>query len=287
MKHWVSTLWLLSALVLGGCGGGQSTSGSTSGSPISPPSGPPPQNNAGNWQFSTTPTVAGTPAITIAGSISQSASSVSGAVHVDGSNCFDPLIPVGLTGTLTGGDISLTSTPVVGQVITLTGTITFDTFTGIYSIKGGCADGEQGNVSGIIVASITYGAASSQLSSTFTTSGGETFDVVADVTQSNNPSSEGSFGITGTATFGTSCLSSGTITSGTFPSGSYILGASVALEIETGNGTVTFLGTANAVSLVDLASGAGGQFSGTYTVSGGTCDQTGTAILSVPGKWDY
>jgi hypothetical protein len=288
----LSTFWLLSALVLGGCGGGQRTSGSTSGSPISPlspPSGPPPQglNIAGNWQFSTTPTVAGTPAITIAGSISQSASSVSGAVHVDGSNCFDPLITVGLTGTLTGGDISLTSTPVVGQVITFTGTSTYNNFTGIYSINGGCADGEQGNVAGIIVASITYGAASSQLSSTFTTSGGETFDVVADVTQSSNASSEGSFGITGTATFGTSCFSSGTITSGTFPSGSYIIGASVALEIETGNGTVTFLGTANAVSLVDLASGAGGQFSGTYTVSGGTCDQTGTAILSVPGKWDY
>jgi hypothetical protein len=281
--------WLLSVLVLlCGCGGGPGTSHLPSSPPSGPPSGPPAQGQSisGNWQFSTTST-AGVPSLTIAGSINQSGSSVSGAVHVAGSNCFDPLITVGLTGTLTGGDISLTSTPVVGQVITFTGTITYNTFTGTYSINGGCADGEQGNVAGIIVASITYGAASSQLSGTFTTSVGETFDVVADVTQSSNASSEGSFGITGTATFGTSCFSSGTITSGTFPSGSYIIGASVALEIETGNGTVTFLGTANAVSLVDLASGAGGQFSGTYTVSGGTCDQTGTAILSVPGKWDY
>src|ERR1700687_3544282 len=116
MKQWTSTLGLLSALVLlCGCGGGQRTSGS----PSSPPSGPPPQglNIAGNWQFSTTPTAAGTPAITIAGSISQSGSSIYGAVHVDGSNCFDPLITVGLTGTLTGGNISLTSTPVRGQVM--------------------------------------------------------------------------------------------------------------------------------------------------------------------------
>ena len=291
-------LWLLSALVLlCGCGGEQGTSGSTSGSPpgstsvspSSPPSGAQAQglNIAGNWQFTTTPTVAGTPAITIAGSISQSGSSLSGAVHIDGSNCFDFPTTVGLTGTVTGGDISLTSTPVRGQVMTFSGAITNNTFTGTYSINGGCADGEQGNLAGIIVPSITYGSVTSQLSGTFTTSGGETFDVVADVTQSSSASSEGSFGITGTVTFRTSCFSSGTIKSGTFPSGSYIVGASVALEIETGNGTVTFLGTADAVNLVNLASGAGGQFSGTYTVSGGTCDQTGTAVLVVPGKWDY
>lgn len=289
MKHPASTLWLLSALLLCGCGGGQRTSGSTSGFTSSPPSNPPPPaaSSVSNWQFSTTPKVAGTPAIALAGSISQSGSSVSGAVHVSGSNCFDPLTTVGLTGTLTGGNVSLTSTSVSGQVMTFSGAMTNSTFTGTYSINGGCAGGEQGEAAGMIVPSITYGAASNQLSGTFTASGGQAFDVLADVTQSSSASSEGSFGITGTVTFHTSCFSSGTITSGTFPSGSYIVGSSVTLEIATGNGTVTFLGTANAVNLVDLGSGAGGQFSGTYTVSGGACDQSGTAVLVVPGKWDY
>jgi hypothetical protein len=44
-------------------------------------------------------------------------------VHVDGSNCFDPLITVGLTGTLTDSNISLTSASVNRQVITLAGTV--------------------------------------------------------------------------------------------------------------------------------------------------------------------
>jgi hypothetical protein len=194
-------------------------------------------------------------------------------VHVDGSNCFDPLITVGLTGALTGGNISLTSTPVRGQVMTFTGTITNNTFTGTYSINGGCSDGEQGNVAGINVPII-----GNTLNGTFTNSGGDTFDVAADVAQNSSASSDGSFGISGTATFHTSCFISGTIASGRFPSGSFILGTSVALVIDTGNGTLAFLGTE------DLAKN---EISGSYTVAGGTCDQTGTAVLVVSSPWDY
>jgi hypothetical protein len=276
MKHWASTLWLLSVLVLlCGCGGGQRTSGS----PSNPPSGPPPQglNIAGNWQFSTTPAVAGTPAMTIAGSISQSGSSLSGAVHIDGSNCFDFPTTVSLTGTVRSDNVSLTSTSFRGQVMTFTGAITNSTFTGTYSINGGCADGEQGNVAGRNVPIIDVGGGNT-LNGTFTNSGGDTFDVSADIAQSINASPDGSFAITGTATFQTSCFNSGTLTSGRFPSGSYILGESVALLIHVGNGTLAYLGTE------DLATG---QISGTYTVSGGTCDQTGSAVWVVSNPWDY
>lgn len=268
MKHWTNALLLLSAVVfLWGCGGGQS-----SGSPSS--SSPP--NIAGNWQFNTTPEVAGMPAITIAGSISQSGSSLSGAVHVDGSNCFDPLVTLSLTATLTGGNISLTSTPLHGQIMTVTGAFTGlsnNTFTGTYSIKGGCADGEKGSVAGINVPTI-----GNSLNGVFTTSGGDTFDVAVNAGQNGSSSSAGSFGISGTATFQTSCFSSGTIASGRFPSGSFILGTSVALVIETGNGTLAFLGTE------DLATS---EISGSYKVTGGTCDQNGTAVLVAGGQWDY
>lgn len=102
--------------------------------------------------------------------------------------------------------------------------------------------------------------------------------MAADVAQSSGASSEGSFGLTGTLTFHTSCFNLGTITSGTFPSGSFIIGTSVVLEIETGNGTVAFRGTADP---------AKGEISGDYTVTGGTCDQTGTGILNVSSPWDY
>lgn len=208
--------------------------------------------------------------LTIAASINQSGSLLSGAVHVDGWNCFDRLTTVGLTGASTGNNVSLTSTSMGGQVVTLTGTVTDHALTGTYTISGGCADGDQGNITGVNIptmANILKGA--------FTPVGDATFDVAADVAQ-HSTSSEGSFGITGTATFGTSCFSSGTITPGTFPSGSFIMGRSVALKIETGNGTLVFLGTENLST---------GEISGNYTVSGGTCDQSGTALLL--GPFDY
>jgi len=220
------------------------------------------------------------PPATIAGSIAQSGVSVSGAVHVDGSNCFDHLTTLGLTGTLTGSDISLTSASVAGQLITFTGTISDDAlngtdsaFTGTYTING-CANGDQGTVTGIKIPYIA-----NILNGTFTASGGGTFDVAGDIAQDSTSSDEGSFGVTGTVTFSTSsCFSSGTITSGTFPSGNFIMGTSVALEIETDNGTVTFLGTLNR----DRS-----EIRGAYTVVGGTCGDTGTAVLAVSSPWDY
>jgi hypothetical protein len=283
MKHSASILWLSTLVLLCGCGAGR-YSGPTSGLPSTPPAGPtsvPPgagPNIAGNWQFSAT-SIAGMPPATIAGSISQSGVSVSGAVHFHGSKCFDRLTTIGLTGTLTGSNISLTSTSVGGQVITFTGSIgdsptngTDSALTGTYTVNGGCANGDHGNVTGdkIVMANILRG--------TFTTSGGETFDVAADEAYFSTPSSEGSFGLEGTVTFRTSCFSSGTITPGTFPSGSFIMGRSVALEIETGNGTVTFLGALNQDRT---------ELSGNYRVVGGTCDQTGTGVLAVSSPWDY
>ena len=289
MKHLSSTSWLLSVLVLlCGCGGGGITSDSNSrpsARPImGPTSDPAPQvlSSVSNWQFSATSTVSGMPSLTIAGGITQSGSSVSGTVHVDGSSCFDRLTAISLTGTVTGDNISLTSTPVAGQVTAFTGSITDNAltgtfspgqFTGTYTINGGCANGDQGNVTGIKI-----GYIANNLNGTFTTSGSGTFDVTGNMAQDAGVSSEGSFGITGTVSFRTSCFNSGTITRGTFPSNSFIMGRSVALKIETGNGTLAFLGTENLST---------GEIIGNYTVSGGTCDQNGTAVLVGSSPWDY
>lgn len=265
MKHTSIISWLLSASVLlCGCGGGRTPS---------QPVGPPPLflKLAGNWQFSMTSTTAGTSPFTIAGIINQSSTSVSGAVHVNGSNCFDSLTTIGLTGTLTGGNISLSSTSVVGQVATLTGTISESAFTGTYTINGGCASGDRGNVAGVKVPPIT-----GTLSGTFTTSEKSTFNAVAHLTQSST-SSVGTFGLNGTVTFSTPCFGSGTVKTRTFPSGSFIMGTSVALEIESDNGILNFTGTVNPDT---------GEIRGDYVVSGGTCDQAGTAVLDA-NPWDY
>lgn len=194
-------------------------------------------------------------------------------MHIDGSNCFDHRATASLTGTVTDSNVSLTSESISGQVVTLNGAVANDSLTGNYTIDGGCAGGDHGNVTGINIPYIP-----TTLGGTFTPSGGPTFDVSGDLAQSATPGSEGSYGLTGTVTFNGSCLGSGTITSGAFPSGSYILGTSLALQIQTGNGTLAFVGALNPDT---------GEISGSYNVSGGTCDDTGTAVLAVSDPWGY
>ena len=275
MKRKPNTTWLLSILVLlCGCGGGVKTSHPLSGPPAGP-SGPPvqSQNISSNWAFSTTSTVpTGIPPATISGSIAQSGSAVTGAVHVDGWSCFDRQTTIELTGTVSDGNISLTSTSVDGQVIALTGSISKkDGFpyvlNGTYAINGGCADGEQGDITGVNVNSLAgYWAGN------LTTAGSGTIHWDVQLAQ-DGATSEGSFGLTGTFSFDR-CFDSGTITSGTFPTASFIVGRSVNLEIKTTNGTITFLGTADPDGLIR----------GNFTASGGPCELTGTGYLS---PWEY
>lgn len=278
MKQVSGTAFLLSILVLlcgCGAGGGERTSGALSGTPNSQPNPPVPAlNTANNWQFSATSTE-GFPSIAIAGSLDQSSPPVSGVVHVDGSTCFDKLTAVNLTGTMNGSSLSLTSAPVAGQVMTLTGSIAEDSltkaakFTGTYSIHGGCADGDQGNMTGAEIAAMKGNWAGD-----LTADAGNTNRVALALTQ-GNAASEGNFVLTGTASFESgTCFKQGTIASGTFPSGSYVMGTAVSLKIETDNGVVNFLGTAEADGLVR----------GNYTVVGGTCEPTGTGYLS---PWEY
>jgi hypothetical protein len=269
---------LLSILVLlCGCGGGPGTSLLPSSPPSSPPSGPPApsQSTSVNWQFNTTST-AGMPALTIAGSITQSSSSVSGAVHVAGGSCFDQQNVIDLTGTLTDGNLSLTSAPVDGQVITFAGNITIkanfpDTLTGTYAINGGCANGDEGNVTGYSV-----GAFNGVWYGNLTDGTGADIHWGSDQLGQLGTSSEGSFGLTGTFNFNGACFNSGVLTPGTFPTPSFVLGTSVELNIPTDNGAIAFVGTAGPDQ--------GGLIVGTYTVTGGSCESTGAGYLS---PWEY
>jgi hypothetical protein len=191
---------------------------------------------------------------------------------VNGWSCFDQQTTIELTGAVTDGNVSLTSTSIDGQVIALTGSVSKkDGFpyviNGTYAINGGCADGEQGNVTGVSVDSLAgYWAGN------LTTAGSETIHWDVQLAQ-DGASSEGSFGLTGTFSFD-GCFDSGTITSGMFPAASFIMGRSVNLEIKTTNGTITFLGTADPDGLIR----------GNFTASGGPCALTGTGYLS---PWEY
>ena len=257
-------------LIVGGCGGAGVKPVHPSSAPVP---GPPIQSQdiTGNWQFSTTSTV-GMPPLTISGSITQSQTSLTGEVHVEGSSCFDQRTAIALTGTLCNGSMSLTSTAVNGQIFILSGTITKkigfpDSLTGTFAINGGCSDGDQGSSSGYNVLSLArYWAGN------LTTTGGQSIHWDTQLNQ-NGPASEGSFGLSGSFTLD-NCFASGTATGGTFPSASYILGTAVVLDINNGNSNLTFVGTMEPDGLIE----------GTYTITGGGCDSNGTGYLS---PWEY
>ena len=228
--------------VFSACGGGTSV--------------PPAQNlnSSGNWQFSMTSSASGPP-ITIAANLTQTGTSVAGAAHLQGLNCFSPLTTIGLSGSLTGADLSLTSASVSGQVITLGGTISNKSLTGSYSISGGCANGDSGTVKGFHVPTIQ-----GRWRVIFDVNGAHNGGI-ADLTQES--SSSGSFPVSGTTddSSGLACLS-GTIAPGAFPAPSFIMGTAVALKVNTSDGTINFDGAVNETS---------GEILGTYTISGGSC----------------
>jgi len=280
MKHLATVFALSAAVLLSGCMGVQKPAETTSAStlPTTPAEGPTPMI-AGNWQFSATSTVPGASPVSIAGNISQDGTVVGGALHVIGSNCVDQMTTMSVTGTVNVDTASLTATGTDGQALTFSGTfignVPGSTFTGTYSIKGGCATGDQGKLTGIAFYYIP-----NDLSGTFTNSAQKTFHVSGDIYQAGTASPNGSYsiGANDPSTFDTPCFSSGTIRQGSFPSASFILGSSVAIEFDTSNGILTVLGTWNPDT---------DQITGNYTISGGTCEDNGTVVLTLGSPWDY
>jgi hypothetical protein len=219
----------------------------------------------GNWEFTTASTAI--PGVTseVQGSIVQAGSSVNGVLHVLGSSCFDPDTNMSVTGSITGNSVTITSSPVVGQVVSFSGTATGTSLNGTYSISGGCASGDRGTISGFKVPFLSGNWAGS-----FTSFSGPSINLNVPLSQWP-PFTDGSFGLSGAATFqGSSCFAGGTITPGAITSpigtGSSTIGTFVWIEINTSNGQVVFFGDVNS---------AGNQISGLYDVTGGSCDSDG------------
>jgi hypothetical protein len=101
------------------------------------------------------------------------------------------------------------------------------------------------------------------LSGVFTSSRLQTFKVTGDLSHTGSPSSASSFTNPGNnpSSFDSPCGGSGT----------------VAIEFDTSNGTLTLHGT---------LSEDRSTITGNYTVSGGSCNDTGTAVLKLTSPWN-
>jgi hypothetical protein len=263
MRRHPHLLLLVFLALLCGCGGDGAATGGDGRQVTPPPTPPPPLNVQGNWQFTIPVGGEFDPDITIAGSIIQSGDSLTGAVHLGGSDCFDHARTVNITGTINDPNVSFTLAESDGHTVAVKGSVANNELTGTYSIEGSCVGGKQGAITGFKIRAFA-GA--------WRANYGQGFSGSATINQ-GPASPEGSFEITGTIP-DFQCFSgpvvSGTIVPGIFPSPSHILGQSVLMRVEMDDG-----GTVN---IEALTSQDGRMIGGWYHYVGGTCDGDASGI---------
>jgi hypothetical protein len=220
------------------------------------------QLTQGNWSLVAQSSNQNTGTFNIGGNLTQTGQTLSGAMHVAGSPCFDVSQPVFLTGGMSGEQATLTSADVNGQMITISGTRTAPSaLSGTYAITGGCGAGDSGTVAAYAVPSITGSWRGSVAGS-----GGPNVTLSMALNQATAASADGTFALTGTLAFtGSSCSVSGTVTSASI-AGSYIVLNGTTVETDNSVGTFSF-------SNVLLGRDQSPQnMVGTYQVYFGLCD---------------
>jgi len=172
---------------------------------------------ADSWQFSLVPASSAVPLVddSIEAVLHTTTSEIVGTAHTIGFQygnadpCYNVEQNIPLSGTIdAGGNISVASAPVAGQVLTFSGILASDgasISSGDYTFKGGCADGQRGLLTGLKFKPVS-GTYSGMLTSSITS-----FGVSADLTQSSGAT--GFFGVDGTVTYASpTCSKEFTIT---------------------------------------------------------------------------
>jgi hypothetical protein len=273
-----SVILVLSILV--GCGGGGSSSTSTptptatptpTPAPTPTPS-PTPQNlvlTPGNWDF--TLTNAASSVLLAGGNISQTGSTISGALHFAGF-CTTNTTDFPSTGTTTpnGATINLPAEGTQGAVtMNLTGTAS--SMNGSFTAAQGCVLADSGTVVATFVSPLT----SANWSASFSTSAGpplQNFGAAASFTQTA-ADIHGVAGLTGTATTViTPCFTTMTVQTAS------VIGQQVSITfLNNNNGGQTFF--TGKIAPVGTAT----NISGTYNTVGGPCaGDHGSATFTRP-----
>lgn len=243
------------------CGGGGSSGSQTT------------TLTGGNWYLRSTSSVLLDPnQLELRGSLTQSGTTISGVLRsYYPLNCYGDsfsLFPV--SGNVSGNSAVLTMTS-SGQTITINGPLSSAAaIEGSYAVTGGCADGWQGNLSGVFVPSL-----SGNWSGTFS-SGSVNHVASLVVTQGVFLDATGYFLLTGTVNFsGSPCFTSGSL------AGSWVSGKLVILLIATDDGgIIAYEGELTDPSTATRI-GPGLDYSGNYTITGGHCDgESGSSTLT-------
>ena len=223
---------------------------------------------AGNWYLqAASQATSGTSQIPqFGGSLAQTGSTISGVLHVNNSSCFDWATDVPVSGTVTGGTVTLTSDSIIGQIITITGAATSNLITGTYSIASGCAGGDYGTITAVLLSPATgnwTGAFSSN---------GTANTATASFSQ-GSPNADGYSPLSGTFTLsGPQCSFAGTLAT----QQSWILGNLVQAVVNVSDGSVLALNG----YFIDVSTSAN-QMTVNFSISGGTCSgQSGSITFN-------
>lgn len=207
-----------------------------------------------------------------AGSLTEKSGVVSGVLQNLNGPCFSFNGDISVTGNLKPGQLTLTSSAVQGEVLTVNATISTDDATitaGTYTIAGTCAD--KGTITGLRVPPL-HGTYTGDFKSDLT---GTTIHTSVQLAQMPLADAHGIFHMTAAATFsGSSCFTKGSVTDPA--NGSIVIGSLNGVMLKTdekAGSTVTSIG------VYDPATKSVTSF---YSVSGGACNgDRGTGTLTL------
>ena len=262
-----------SVLGLVGCSHGASagSGGTSTGTGTSPSS----VNISGNWEFHATAAQGSSAPFTVlSGFLNEQGSGstlnfTTASLEVQSPACYAESPTLSLEGSTQNTQLGLTSFSAAGQVLTINGTTDASStnLTGTFAVAGGCADGQHGQLTGILYAPLNGNYNGPVVGQSNLLTG-----MHLTLTQSGG-TSDGLFFLTGSATFsGTSCFSKGTLayTKGSV-SGSVF---HISLDTdETSGSQVTLVGTADpaadtlTITSVSIVGGACAGSAGTATLT--------------------
>ena len=234
---------------------------------------------AGNWEINAQAVDSSGHSLSSAGfwelfgTLDITGSQVEGLLHQLSSLCYLSTDAISISGTISSGNnsVSLTSSSLAGQTLTIAGLISPDRkrlVNATYAINGGCGNGEHGTMTGFLVPSFT-----NTYTGTFTSfPGGKATSVTVSLAQSPTPDPFIFFPVTSaTATFANNtCFSSGELSS----QGGLVFGNHVGVSLSTNDGGELSLSAT-------VADPSDNSITGTYRVLSGTCsNEFGFVLLT-------